>query len=137
MSLWPTSRLSRGFVIATALLLAVYAWSAEWSIVWYAPRDISLDIGRGTACIAWFDGSSLRGVRVRRNPGLKLWFVVRGWTDARFVRVPLWVFLPPLVAAAWMTGRKRVAPVRCAACGYDLCGLPPGAACPECGRAGP
>ncbi|MFM9996191.1 MAG: hypothetical protein ACKVU4_10360 [Phycisphaerales bacterium] len=49
--------------------------------------------------------------------------------------LPLWL---PLVLTAvpgvwlWRLDR-RASPGCCAACGYDLAGLTPGAACPECG----
>ncbi len=116
-----------------AALLGVYAWSTQWTLIWYAPRDITLDIAKGTLRVSWFEGFGASGLHVRRLPGLNLWFLVSRGLNAWVVRVPLWVFLPPLAAGAWVSWRRALpAASLCGACGYDLTGIATGV-CPECG----
>lgn len=52
------------------------------------------------------------------------------------LRVPLWPAVVLSGIGAWMlrgAARRAVAAGHCGRCGYDLRGLAPGAACPECG----
>ena len=72
------------------------------------------------------------------------WSVLRGamgpGSCLTTTHVPYWVaalivFLP--TACLFHLDRRRFAPGRCQRCGYDLSGLPPGAACPECGKGTP
>lgn len=54
-----------------------------------------------------------------------------------YVRIPLWMLLIPIGGAEfWRRAalRRSARPGVCAACGYDLSGLAPGSACPECGE---
>lgn len=53
------------------------------------------------------------------------------------VRIPLWIPFTMSAAVsvwAWRRHWKRNRHGLCAKCGYDLAGLPDGAACPECGK---
>jgi hypothetical protein len=73
---------------------------------------------------------SLRA-RYRRN--------LRGAANQREIAVPLWMValaVTPPCALAWRTRRTTV-PHACAACNYDLSGLRPGSACPECAAVPP
>ena len=117
---------------------------------------------RGTLCILLVDGDTtyLRGVPFG-------WSVRYGASDSAFVgwdwipyhRFPtlhrpgvpaitnltIALYIPIAVlalASAWLFHRDQ-RPVRwarkgrCVRCGYDLSDLPPGAGCPECGKATP
>ena len=46
----------------------------------------------------------------------------------------LWLAVAAPTAYLWCRDRRRFAPGLCQRCGYDLSGLPPGGACPECGK---
>lgn len=70
--------------------------------------------------------------------------VTTGLTTGEYVHLgtalPWGIFIPlglVIADALWMLGwrrQSRIAAGRCAACGYDLKGLPPNEAkCPECG----
>jgi hypothetical protein len=66
--------------------------------------------------------------RSRQTPNLF------GWTYEGFF--PLWpAFVVSLVCSwiAWARRGRSVILRPCASCRYDLSGLPPGSACPECG----
>jgi hypothetical protein len=57
-----------------------------------------------------------------------------GWWAGVYVFLPLpAAFLAALVAVVWWRGRRPPPTGRCGVCGYDRAGLPPRAACPECG----
>ena len=63
-------------------------------------------------------------------------FLVESLGYKGFFILSIAVGLPPLLALPWaMPGERADAGPRCAGCGYALVGLPPRAACPECGRA--
>jgi hypothetical protein len=58
-------------------------------------------------------------------------------TGTVFVQVPLWaplVLSGCAVAVTWRMTRRRVRPMECPRCAYDLSGLASGSVCPECGR---
>jgi hypothetical protein len=50
------------------------------------------------------------------------------------ITLPLWLGMMPAAAGAWMVWRVKRSKIGCcAACGYDLAGLPAMSVCPECG----
>jgi PAT family beta-lactamase induction signal transducer AmpG len=62
--------------------------------------------------------------------------LVEGLGYTGFFLLSIAVGLPPLLALPWaMPGARPDDGPRCAGCGYSLVGLPPRAACPECGGA--
>jgi hypothetical protein len=84
----------------------------------------------------------LRGFGVAAVPGRTEWFADRCLP----VGIILWGFLGNVllysagIAAVWwccvyMRQRSRLKRGRCLCCGYDMTGLSPGVACPECGCA--
>ena len=97
-------------------------------------------------------GDVSRGWSVRTLAGLPKgdwsWLPYSGTRNA-IEGTYLWVAVPlcmPLalfvLPTAWLFHRDRrhvswAAAGRCVRCGYDLSGLPPGAACPECGKTAP
>jgi hypothetical protein len=73
------------------------------------------------------DFPSPLGFRSRHTPNLF------GWTYEGFF--PLWpAFIVSLVCSwiGWSSRRGPISLRQCRACRYDLSGLPPGSACPEC-----
>jgi hypothetical protein len=53
-----------------------------------------------------------------------------------YIFVPLWMPILVCLALGCAVGfRRRSPPGTCEACRYPLAGMPPGAACPECGTA--
>jgi hypothetical protein len=62
-------------------------------------------------------------------------YAINNW----FITVPLWIPLAlaaPATVVLWYR-RSRAYAGHCKRCGYDRRGLPPGAACPECGSGKP
>lgn len=85
-------------------------------------------------------GNPLRGPMRLEGPWLHWWPVIGDYGWAWNVGIPLWMigvaaYVPGVVRRARLWFRRG----RCAACGYDLAGLPSPARCPECGAedAGP
>lgn len=82
------------------------------------------------------DASRFTPYRTPR-PALVLPLTVRG--SEFLVNVAFWatVLIAIFGGAATLRGLRRIRRGRCARCNYDLCGLPHGAPCPECGNAAP
>jgi len=133
--------------------LAVRAVHSRSGVTW--EMDIfrgCLDVHRGfyprsdqSVPEGWYD--LYVGVLERDALGwrwLPQWDVIgTGESLIQRVAVPLHIMSAILaLPAAWLFYRDRRS-VRwartgnCPRCGYDLSGLPPGAACPECGKGGP
>ena len=130
----------RAALAATILLTAVWAASA-WCTALIAWRGLLAGVEDGRIGIAWpwpGEGVETRTeVRRWRAPVQRWGFQVDLDAPYRVVAGPLW--MPALGAAglllvAWKRSRCSRPPAGCPACGYDLSGLAPGAACPECGR---
>jgi Na+/melibiose symporter-like transporter len=75
-------------------------------------------------------------VRVSAASGNEFVAVATAVLTAAFLAlyVPFTLFAAVVDVARWLD-RRRCRPGHCS-CGYDLAGLAPGAACPECGKAG-
>ena len=106
--------------------------------IWFVRISNPRVVARGWD-VEWFCHPADSG-RVSWRPYLQISSASRAGNRYAEGCVPLW--LPALLIAApsawlWWRDRQRwgLGPAgRCAACGYDLTGLPAGAACPECGR---
>lgn len=139
-----------------ALMLCIASAAAMALSAWYRfgdtgrPFYFSAECVRGAVHVAWFPTDPVSGSRSGfGNPGWRYAvsdrFGVSWLPTARFsgpiheVSVPLWA---PLLLFATATlacrnsARRNRDPSQCR-CGYSLVGLPPGAPCPECGRAVP
>lgn len=103
----------------------VHTWDTMLWRIDYPPWVSTEDNGWG---IDWLGDVHLGGASIARGPGMGQYVI----------EAPLWVPAAALGAIGCF-GRKRAwgsEAGRCGTCGYDLHGLPAGAACPECGAGG-
>lgn len=121
---------------AAAVLVAVYAASVWWSLLWINSSPFFGVAVGGGALVCGRDGRPEDVFVIEK----RAWTVWRWWFDAAFngptalVIIPLWaplvaVLLP--TALAWRRHLRRP-PGHCLKCGYDLAGIAAGV-CPECG----
>jgi hypothetical protein len=120
---------------------------AVWALTFFALWAISLK-----RYIVYEDpGGTMRGIGEGRfyrasldywGPHSSRWHVLHAdeWEGQGFIRArgdPIWpASIPGMVVvlvAVFLSWEART-PGQCPRCGYDLDGLPRGAACPECGR---
>ncbi len=142
------TRILKWFALALTLVFAAaFAVNFRTGFAYSAPscevagsRDHLIVITRSPADLAmkyvklgWSRGNPGGYIM---NPGVQRWTTAAPWGTG--TAVPLWM---PLTAFGFVTitlfaldFKRRVRPGHCS-CGYDLRGLSPGAACPECGRA--
>lgn len=133
---------------ACALLAGLWVLSVGWTVVHLRARAGTLySLQLRSGCFVAIVCSSTDPIFAldwppwdweRRDEALR--WLPRYETEPRqswtLIAIPLWA---PLLLAGVPTGlmclrgRNRRAAQQCAACGYDLAGLAPGAVCPECG----
>jgi hypothetical protein len=140
-------RIAKWTGLTLALLIAA-AWTVSlwwaYGYVWVYPtglRRVALFAGCiecGTYFPARFSSDGLEtGWRASRHTVSIRWLprgVHSPLPGATSVTVPGWIpFLLLAIPTAWLFWiERRARPGHCR-CGYDLAGLPPDAACPECG----
>jgi hypothetical protein len=138
-----------GLGVSAAMVLA---WGVSLVLTLNCERSgptsrVGLELGWGCAWLYRYEGESV-GTRtiwhvgripafasgVSWRPGVSR---ISRWPRRYTVLcLPLWIPFALIAApTGWLCWRdRRVRPGACAACGYDLSGLPAGAPCPECGR---
>ncbi len=132
--------------LALALFLTGLWWYSVYRHVFYTlPNGWSAHLLHGCCKVNYDDPSvvlwtSLGWMDVPDRNRLWWWFTYYSYEFGKFLIVPLW----PLIlvssgasATAWLfdaRARRRARVGQCFRCGYDLSGLAPGAACPECGK---
>ncbi len=128
---------------ATLCLLIAATWTANywWSLGYWGHDSKGsawfVCVGAGAfQVMAGVPQQRLTGWNVERNYGYYYWKPRRfGLSGIEALLVPLWMpFVAVAAPTAWLfwLDRRRARPGHCL-CGYDLAGLAPGAACPECG----
>lgn len=134
-------RFGRAACVTAVTLLAILALTARVGVRATLPLNLELTLVRGRLSVERPRLPQPVGVRTYlHRDGLSLGFdghrYNAGWW---FVRLPLWALAAPIGAvgawALWATRAVRRWPSegRCAACGYQLAGLP-SKVCPECGK---
>lgn len=135
--------------IAAALLIAA-AWliSARYGLAYTWRVPASATVSSWSIAAGWFEYNNiLASTPINVRTGWEFWTRSRGpfWRfdylhsaspAQTILGIPLWPappFLLILGAIILRFTRPSLFPV-CAACGYDLRGLPAGTICPECGR---
>ena len=107
------TRVARGDPPLCTTTASVIAWDSAW--------------GSRPHRAWWFDAGSTPAVG---------WFFIPAWMPlSLYGGVVVWALRKP-VGRLWAR-LLSPPPGHCKACRYDLSGLPPGAACPECGKGGP
>ena len=153
----PARRLCRRIAWTTTTSVVAVVWvSTAWWSASTVSNQLAVDVGSGAIAVIWassgFGRSLPPGTRFKwvsdyqssQSSKLDLWlarsmprvhpFPPGGWAGI----VPLWLILLPLLVPttrAWLA--KTIGPGACSRCGYDLTGLSPAAACPECGTTPP
>ena len=139
-------------VLLASLLLASRFWFLGY-VKWLSHGEAYVTAYRGVFTIAWTPPGSAPGrvssdwlvdgwhVDAEQAAKRRLDWLLRPYhyrsSDHGSILIPMW--MPWLLVAVptmwlWWRDRRRFAPGLCQRCGYDLAGLPAGAACPECGR---
>ncbi len=136
-------------LVVCLVLAGVWLSSRWWGVRRTAMtngRWLNLEIGRGVFA---YNEVESEGTSLTRKPewsfraptpAMLIWrpsWFVGGVPRQRLLWLPLWIPLTALAvptALLWWRDRRRARPGHCAACGYDLAGLAPGAPCPECGK---
>ncbi len=136
-------------VVVCVLIAGAWAANTRWLIAYgyNSPANWRVDVGlaHGAVGLALYD-RALPGiwsglVVFRRSPGAGFiwWPLDRSDGGLAYFAwyIPFWLLLGVCAMPTtwlWWRDRHRAGAGHCAACGYDLAGLAPGAACPECGK---
>lgn len=132
-----------GGLSGLGLLVVLWAFSM-WRCPCYEGSRVTLDVSRGAFGVLGHNAWAGVGwvLYYPEMPGTEWMPTVdlHRRTPIRWaVTVPLWMLAVPAgllgIAGAWKL-RQRRGPDSCV-CGYDLTGLAPAAACPECGTPRP
>jgi hypothetical protein len=125
------------------LLLAVALLSRWGYLIWASPAlgkygHVAGGVSHGCFVVCRVDESEvdprMLGWHMELNfAKLYWWFEWRKSGSYAGLTIPLWVFMLPAAAITLNTFPRRRRPGHCPCCSYDLRGLPPGSACPECG----
>ncbi len=137
-------RVAKWALVGFSLLLTlVWLWSLERGAIYRMaspPGVVEIGVVQGAWFATSFDYCDLPThfewfVRDRR---MEHYWLPRSFSASGFWSGVLPGWIPVALCAlptAWLWWRdRRPQPGQCA-CGYDLAGLAPGAACPECGKA--
>ncbi len=149
-----TKRVRRVAKWTGAVVCLLIVGLAATSVRWHIAR-VDWRPGPGIFMVVLMDGGVLiHAVRdFDGQPGYRVGWLVRpspsgtrlSWRPhyssqapgELVIITPLWMpFLALALPTAWLFWRDRrlAGPRDCVSCGYDLVGLAPGAACPECGK---
>ena len=132
-----------GLTVSVALLLLLLV-STRRSIQYQSERpaiEFNACYGSVSFNTGWVADKGWHSNEVSYPGRVKWWFNYAKSPDDVYGSMPLWVPVALTSAATAFAcrlevlARRRAMTGKCNACGYNLAGLSPAAACPECGKA--